>query len=56
MELFIGSDSLGYFVYEHPGIVEFRGSYTQCLIVIGGVALHHSLKEAINLAQSIKVD
>jgi len=52
----IGSDTQGYFVYEVSGVTLFRGSYTRCLIVIGGVSLGDTFKEAIQKATTFDIN
>lgn len=49
MNLLIGSDN-GYFVYKTPSEKLFTGTYTQCLIVVGGVSLGRTIEESIILA------
>lgn len=51
----IGSDDKGYFVYENPGEPLFYGSYTQCLIIVGGAALGRDLEDCINLAIRVNI-
>ena len=51
----IGYDVDSYVVYERPGIYLYRGTYTQCLIVVGGVSMNRSLEDSIILANSVDI-
>ena len=50
----IGYAKETYVVYEKPGVFLFKGTYTQCLIVVGGVSMNRTLEDSIILANSIK--
>jgi hypothetical protein len=34
-----------YFVYDDGGVVIYKGTYTQCLVVVGGLAQDLTLEE-----------